>query len=157
VDVNGAISGIRFYKSTGNTGQHVANLWSADGRLLASALFTSETTSGWQQVNFPAPIPVVAGTTYVASYHTNTGHYSVNVNYFATSGVDNGPLHALKEGVNGANGVFAYGATSAFPASSYKSSNYWVDVVFVAQYSVWPASTVRVLWRPMTPQRWSWA
>jgi Domain of unknown function (DUF4082) len=47
--------------------------------------------------------------------------------------VDNGPLHALKAGVSGGNGVYRYGASVVFPNSSYNSSNYWVDVVFVAK------------------------
>ena len=38
------------------------------GQLLASAPFTNETASGWQQVNFPAPVNIAANTTYVASY-----------------------------------------------------------------------------------------
>src|SRR5438046_7558779 len=44
-DSNGYITGIRFYKSTGNTGTHVGNLWSSGGTLLASATFTGE--SAW--------------------------------------------------------------------------------------------------------------
>ena len=67
---------------------------------------------------------------YVASYHTNVGHYSDNLNYFATKGVDNGPLHALANGVSGANSVYAYGTSSTFPKQSYQSTNYSVDVVF---------------------------
>ena len=43
--------------------------------------------------------------------------------------MDNPPLHALKNGVDGSTGVFTYGATSLFPTSSFLSSNYWVDVV----------------------------
>ncbi|GAB3989243.1 hypothetical protein GCM10029978_113830 [Actinoallomurus acanthiterrae] len=30
----------------------------------------------------------------------------------------------------GGNGVYAYGATSAFPTGTYQSTNYWVDVVY---------------------------
>src|SRR5690348_16563444 len=33
-EVAGDVTGIRFYKSTTNTGTHVGNLWSADGTLL---------------------------------------------------------------------------------------------------------------------------
>ena len=51
----GTVSGIRFYKSAANTGTHVGSLWTASGTLLASATFTSETASGWQQVNFSTP------------------------------------------------------------------------------------------------------
>src|SRR5204862_7548287 len=41
-DVNGYITGIRFYKGAGNTGTHIGNLWSANGSKLASATFSSE-------------------------------------------------------------------------------------------------------------------
>ena len=75
---------------------------------------------------------VTANTTYVASYHSDAGHYSLDAYYFGTSGVDQPPLHALRSGVDGPNGVFAYGATSVFPNQSFQASNYWVDVVFVS-------------------------
>ena len=76
------------------------------------------------------PVAIAANTVYVASYHTTTGHYSINTNYFASSGADNAPLHALANGVSGGNGVFQYGASDLFPNQSWNSSNYWVDVVF---------------------------
>ena len=129
-DTSGRITGIRFYKGSGNTGTHVGNLWSNTGSLLASVTFSGETTSGWQQMNFTTPVAITAGTVYVASYHTNVGHYSDDQNYFATSGIDNPPLHALANGVSGGNGVFIYGSSSAFPNQTWNTSNYWVDVVF---------------------------
>ena len=129
-DIAGTITGIRFYKGSGNTGTHVGSLWTSTGTLLASATFTSETASGWQQVNFANPVAITANTVYVASYHTNVGHYSENQNYFATTGFDNLPLHALANGVSAGNGVYAYGPTSAFPNQTWNSTNYWVDVVF---------------------------
>jgi hypothetical protein len=61
-ETNGYVTGVRFYKSAGNTGTHVGNLWSASGALLSTAIFTGETASGWQQVNFPAAVPVTANT-----------------------------------------------------------------------------------------------
>jgi len=129
-DVSGMVTGIRFYKSSGNTGTHIGNLWTSTGTLLASATFSGETASGWQQASFSTPVAITAGTIYVASYHTNVGHYSDDQNYFASTGIDAPPLHALQEGVSGSNGVFAYGAGSVFPSGGFKSSNYWVDVVF---------------------------
>src|SRR5947208_9632464 len=75
-DTPGYITGIRFYKSAANTGTHIGNLWSSGGALLASATFTAETTSGWQQVNFSSPVAITANTAYVASYHTTIGHYA---------------------------------------------------------------------------------
>jgi len=129
-DVNGYITGIRFYKSAANTGTHVGNLWSSSGTLLASATFIGESASGWQQVNFSNPVAVTANTVYVASYHVNGGHWSASWSYFASSGVDNVPLHAPANGSGSVpNGRYAYGSGSAFPTST-NSANYWVDVVF---------------------------
>jgi PKD repeat protein len=129
-DGAGYITGIRFYKGSTNTGTHTGSLWSASGTLLARATFTGETASGWQTVTFSAPVAIVANAVYVASYHTNVGHYAGDNGYFSTTGVDNAPLHALQDGVSGGNGVYAYGSTSAFPTSTWNASNYWVDVVF---------------------------
>ena len=128
-NANGYITGIRFYKFASNTGTHIGNLWSSAGALLASATFTAETTSGWQQVTFASPVAVTANTTYIASYHTNVGQYAVDSNYF-TSSVDNGPLHAFADGDGGSNGLYRYAAGSAFPTNSWQATNYWVDVVF---------------------------
>ena len=35
-EVNGFITGLRFYKGSGNNGPHVGNLWTSSGALLAS-------------------------------------------------------------------------------------------------------------------------
>ncbi|TQJ52257.1 molybdenum-dependent oxidoreductase-like protein [Phycicoccus sp. SLBN-51] len=129
-DVNGYVTGIRFYKGSGNTGTHIGNLWTLSGTRLASATFSSETSSGWQQVNFATPVAITAGTVYVASYFAPAGHFARDNNYFKTAGVDSPPLHALKDGVSGGNGVYRYSSTSAFPDSSTRAPNYWVDVVF---------------------------
>jgi hypothetical protein len=124
---NGFITGVRFYKSAANTGPHTGSLWSSSGQLLATGTFTGETASGWQTLTFASPVAITAGTTYVASYHTTSGHYSFNRNFFAsqfTSG-------SLRVPANG--GVYRYGNSSAFPSASYQGSNYWVDVVFVPE------------------------
>jgi hypothetical protein len=132
-DVAGFITGVRFYKGTDTTGTHTGTLWSSTGTRLATATFTSETASGWQQVLFSTPVAITANTIYVVSYHSNVGRYAYTYNTFASAGVDNGPLHALKAGVSKGNGVYRYGSGPVFPRSSYNSSNYWVDVVFVAK------------------------
>ena len=56
--VAGYITAIRFYKSSTNVGTHVANLWTGNGALAATATFTNETAQGWQQVTLPAPTPI---------------------------------------------------------------------------------------------------
>jgi hypothetical protein len=124
VSSNGTISAVRFYKEIDNTGTHTGSLWTASGTLLATGTFSNETASGWQELDFSSPVPVTAGPTYVASYHTNAGHYAFTSNGLA-SAVTNGPLTALASG-----GVYAYGSGNVFPSNSYNASNYWVDVVY---------------------------
>ncbi len=135
-DVSGFITGIRFYKGVGNTGTHSGRLWTSGGALLATATFSNETPTGWQQVNFGAPVAVAANTVYVASYFAPNGGFAADVGYFANAGVNNGPLHLLQNGVSGGNGVFTYGAVSSFPTQSVASSNYWVDVAFTTEAPV---------------------
>ena len=105
-DTYGTVTGLRFYKASTNTGTHIGNLWTGTGQLLASATFTNESASGWQQVNFSQPVPLSKDTTYVASYFAPNGHYSGDGSYFYTTppmgtnptitNVDSPPLHALR-------------------------------------------------------------
>ncbi len=121
---SGFITGVRFYKETDNTGTHTGSLWTASGTLLATGTFTGESASGWQELDFSTPVQITAGTTYVASYHTDAGHYAITLGGLA-SAVTNGPLTALASG-----GVYSYGPASVFPSASYNASNYWVDLVY---------------------------
>ena len=91
---NGWITGIRFYKGAGNTGTHVGSLWDRVGRPARPGDLYRRVDSGWQQANFSSPIPVTAGTTYVASYLAPNGGYAVDVDGLA-SAVTNAPLTAL--------------------------------------------------------------
>ncbi|MEY4748815.1 MAG: hypothetical protein RIQ60_1029 [Pseudomonadota bacterium] len=129
-DVDGVVTGVRFYKGSGNTGSHRASLWTSAGQLLGSAIFSNETASGWQQVDFPTPVAVSAGAVYVASYFAPAGRYAGDNNFFAAHGVDNGAVHLLRDGVSGGNGVYRYASAGGFPTDSFMASNYWVDVVF---------------------------
>jgi N,N-dimethylformamidase beta subunit-like protein/uncharacterized protein DUF4082/Big-like domain-containing protein len=126
--VDGYITALRFYKGAANTGSHVGHLWTRTGSLLATVTFQNESSSGWQQQQLSTPVPVTAGTTYVASYHTDVGRYSADTGYFAGRSITNGPLRALADGDDGPNGVYQYGA-SGFPTDTFGSTNYWVDVV----------------------------
>jgi WD40 repeat protein len=130
-EVNGFVTGIRFYQGSTERGTHFGSLWSNTGQLLAQAKFAVEAASGWHEVTFATPVAITTDTVYVASYHTNVGGYAYNDYYFADSGVDSPPLHALRDGASGDNGVYTYSLDPAFPDLGYLSSNYWVDVVFI--------------------------
>ena len=77
-NASGLVTGIQFYKAASNTGVHTGSLWSSTGQLLATGTFTNETATGWQTLVFTTPVALTVGATDVASYHTTTGHYSVN-------------------------------------------------------------------------------
>ena len=124
----GTVKGIRFYKGASNTGTHVGKLYSSTGTLLASATFTGETATGWQEVLFSSPVTVAAGTTYVASYYAPSGNYAATLGGLS-SAVTNGPLTALANGTDGPNGLYKYGTGGGFPTAG-ASANYWVDVLF---------------------------
>ncbi len=151
-DVYGTINGIKFYKSTANTGTHIGNLWTAGGQLLASATFTGESTSGWQSVSFSKPVPILPNTTYVASYFAPKGHTADDDYYLyenpqpATMGptvADSPPLHAVRStATNGGNGVYTDSSSSTFPANADTGTNYWVDVSFTPQPAPGAASNV---------------
>ena len=98
-DISGYVTGVRFYKGSANTGVHIGTLWSSTGEQLASATFTNESATGWQQVNFASPVAIAANTVYVASYLAPNGGYAADRYYFATEETDRSPLHALQDGV----------------------------------------------------------
>ena len=126
---SGTIVGLRYYKSVGDGGTHVGSLWSSTGTLLGTATFTQETNSGWQTITFANPISISAGTTYVASYHSN-GYYANSSDYFTTT-YTSGPLT-----VNSANGYYSYGLANAFPTTASNGVNYWIDVIFSSANTV---------------------
>ncbi len=128
-DVDGYVTGLRFYKGNLNTGVHQGQLYAATGTLLGEAIFTNETPSGWQTVYFTMPVTITAETTYIASYFSASGYYAFSYAYFAAA-ASRPPLTALASGTDGRNGVYTYSAWPTFPTASYGKSNYWVDVVF---------------------------
>jgi fibronectin type 3 domain-containing protein len=115
-----------------NTGVHKGNLWTRDGKLLASATFTNETESGWQQVDFSSPVVVWPWTTYVASYFAPVGRYAADPSVFTQTEIVTSPVRLLAAGQSGGNGWSVGSASGGFPSSpSPQAANHWVDVVFV--------------------------
>ncbi|MBW4717933.1 DUF4082 domain-containing protein [Saccharothrix obliqua] len=133
---SGRITGVKFYKGTGNTGTHTGTLWSATGTRLATGTFTGETAGGWQTLTFPEPVVVAPGTTYVASYTAPNGHYAIDHGYFQATGVNTPPLTAPQTGEGNPNGVFMPGG--GFPTMSYQGNNYWVDVDYTPSSDTTP-------------------
>ena len=117
--IAGYVTGVRYFKATGSTvTQTIGRLWTTDGTKLAEVTFTNETASGWQTAVFPTPVAIQANTTYIISYYLANGNYrfALSQNFFTSTGVTNGPLTALAEGVErrGAGGA----AGNAGPAAA---------------------------------------
>jgi hypothetical protein len=135
--VNGWVTGVRFYKGTGNNGTHTGSLWTSSGTLLATGTFTSETASGWQTLLFSTPVAITANTSYVAGYWDPDGYYSYDVEQFypGPTGstdlppLDSAPLAATRANYTTTNGLLNSGGPG-FPSTSYNASGYGVDVVF---------------------------
>ena len=125
----GYVTGVRFYKGTGNTGTHTGTLWTTGGQRLASGTFTGESASGWQTMTFARSVAIQANTTYVVSYHAPVGHYAADNSYFTNGPISLQPMTGMQGTATSPNGLFSVGPT-AFPNNSYQNSNYWVDPVF---------------------------
>jgi Domain of unknown function (DUF4082)/Bacterial Ig-like domain/Bacterial Ig domain len=123
----GAVTAIRFYKGSGNTGTHVGSLWSSTGTRLGTVTFQDETALGWQAATLATPITLSAGQTYIVSYLAPQGHYSYTSADFTTAKTS-GPLTSATTD----NGRYLYGAAGGFPTNSWNATNYFVDVTFAA-------------------------
>ena len=87
-DTDGFITGVRFYKTSENTGTHIGHLWTVGGTLLGRSPSPA------------SPHPVAAGRLrkpgrdqgryhLLVSYHAPTGHYAAIASFFSLVGFDN--------------------------------------------------------------------
>jgi hypothetical protein len=149
--VDGVAHAIRFYRAD-DADPAIVNLWrdigdahpvglqqdlpgGAKGLILESGRAAAGTGTGWVHVPLARPVPVLAGATYVASYHARS-RYAYTPGYFATPVADP-PLLAVR-------GLYRYGKT-AFPELA-SSLNYWVDVELTpnaaAEQTMWTEDTI---------------
>ncbi len=129
--VAGGIEAVRFLRAPGDSAPHRVSVW-AGGTRVASATSTGAAGAGWQQVALPRPVRVTPGQTYTVSYHTSR--------YVATTDALTAPLTAGPLTAPASAGVYSY-AADGYPDRRYRSSNYWVDVVFATETGASPAPT----------------
>ncbi|MGI8693474.1 MAG: DUF4082 domain-containing protein [Geodermatophilaceae bacterium] len=131
--VDGVITRLRVYRPSGSSAAQTATLWTGSGTRLAGLTVPASSTAGWKSVALSSPVAVTKATKYVASYHTADG-YVFDKNYFSTGAVPEGLVRPAMAGgaLDPHNGVYRYGSSTAFPSQSFESTNYWVDVKFVA-------------------------
>lgn len=127
---NIVVTALRYYKGVGaSTAAKTGHIWTSDGALLLTLPFTNDTASGWQVQQLSAPIILTAGRTYIVSYYTPNGNYAYTENYF-TAPITAGPVtvNTSNNGLN--NGIYEYGPNPTFPAATFKSTNYFIDIMF---------------------------
>lgn len=139
-EVDGFVAGVRFYKGTANTGQHVGALWDSTGAKLAGVVFGAETAAGWQTAEFTTPVQVYAGQEYTVSYTAPNGGYSMQARFWPYT-ARTSPITVSSAVGAAAAGV--YGIAGARPTSTWNESNYFVDLVFTKS----DTSPLRVLTR----------
>ena len=120
---DGEVVALQFYRGPKQKRAYKGSLWAPDGRRLASAVFPKSSKAGWQIVNLSSPVSIQAGRTYVASYFDSNGRFGVIRNAFTRSYTRNGLTVAT------GGGVSKVSRKSTFPTTSYRRSNYLVDVV----------------------------
>lgn len=160
----GQVTGARFYApSTVGAGQFQAVLYRCDtadspgpgsGTVLGTATFSTLTPSTWNNVNFSAPIDVLANTAYRIAVRTTEGRYTATNNFFTGAPVVNGDITGTQGGDTPTalgtlgNGTYATNGT-AYPNQSFNNTAYFVDVRFVPT-SVAPAPVIEMgLSRPV--------
>jgi hypothetical protein len=118
--VSGQITHIRFWKAPDEpAGNHVGRVWTATGTPLASATFSCESASGWQEVQLATPLQITAGVRYRVTYNVqNVVAKTFNV---LDSPITRGPLTAWSS-------YFIAGAGN-FPTTP-SGSNLFADFVF---------------------------
>lgn len=121
---SGTVVALQYYQGTKAKGVTTATLWSGNGKVLARQTFRPSTKVGWRSIPLSKPVRLQAGKTYTASYHAPKGGYAVTERDLTSHTVRNG--FALKAGA----GVYRYGKSGKMPATSYRGSNYLVDVVY---------------------------
>ena len=121
------VTGVRIYRVDSST--LTGSLWDATGTRLATGTFAGRGASGWQDLTFDAPVTVVPGQTYVASYYTPKTRYAFEYGYFASAARTVGPITALRSTSAAPNGVHCYDDRScgSFPVRGFRDSTYWVS------------------------------
>jgi hypothetical protein len=119
--VPGQITGVRYWKSSSDTGTHTGRLWRVSDRaLLATVTFSGGSSTGWQTQSFPSPVTISANTQYLVT--VSTPRYYGFTQAGLASTITNGPLSTMV----GGNGL--YGLTlGAYPTLSWNNSNYFRD------------------------------
>ena len=98
------ITGVSFFKSDRNNAS-IVSIWDpTTNRRIATGLLTDNQATGWVTAQLSKQIVVDPGKTYIASYYSGRGGYSVNNNAYKSSVVDGNIVYPADAGVLSTNG-----------------------------------------------------
>lgn len=118
---------IRYYKTAGESGAHTGNIWDASGNLLASAVFSGESASGWQYAGLNSSLILSPGNTYVVSVNSNFT-YAASEQHALDNSVTSGILSTVADNNNGVYSGLP-NTQGQFPTASFNNVNYFRDIV----------------------------
>ncbi len=82
-EVFGTVTGVRFYKSTANTGTHIGSLWSTSGQRSRRRRSRTRRRRAGSRSTSRRPSRSMPNTTYIACATSHpAGHYAATQNYF---------------------------------------------------------------------------
>ena len=119
----GTVTAVQYFQSPAQSGVTSATLWTSTGEVLARAQFDASDVEGWRTIPLTSPVSLIAGGSYVVSYHAPKGSYAVAEGDVSSGTLRNGFV------INDGAGVYKYGE-SGFPTRVNQSSSYLVDIVF---------------------------
>ncbi|TFJ83969.1 hypothetical protein NSK_005064 [Nannochloropsis salina CCMP1776] len=128
------LTGVRFYRASGETGEHTATLWTSQGVAFATIVFPVEKAGkeGWCLASLATPVELEAGVEYVVSLNLN--RWAVGIlpyfphNNLTIATVWDGAWSALDNGedLSSARRPVMNEAAGSFPAKSLDV--YYIDV-----------------------------
>ena len=145
VTQDGTVVALRYFGRSTDLGRVVGRLHTADGQLLARAVFGTPDEPGWHRKALGTPVQLVAGRSYVVSYVAPRGHVSYRPSTFTDGrGIRSGALVAVAGRTV---------AGSGFPTST-SGSAFFADVAFRPRSEpVFPTATTAGVPANWTPTR----
>lgn len=129
-DVAGKITKVRLFTNIAEGGRHTVTIWRVQDRTAIGGPYTWDIpsgTAGWKTFTLLAPVSIAPNTNYiVAISNSNADRIYAEQPHGLDSPITSGNLHALASG-----GVWT-DALGTMPTNVWQNTNYFRDVVFVA-------------------------
>lgn len=131
--VESEIRKIQLYSNVAT--DYIINVWTIGGLKLYSQNYTAR--KGLNTVLLNNQVNLKANETYVVSFYSPQGYYSVNVNFHASEITKGNLVIPSSNSVSG-NGRYKYSSTSTFPTDNWNNTDYYIGPVIYPVMDVLP-------------------